>query len=103
MVTVTWSAVQKLKALVLEHPDDPVVRLTLRDLDETRLAFSITLENAPQPDDEVQTLEGLTVAVEGKNAQRMDGIVLDYWEPQGFKFLHPGQTEEFTLTLPNLN
>ncbi|MEW6247114.1 MAG: iron-sulfur cluster biosynthesis family protein [Nitrospirota bacterium] len=103
MVTVTWSAVQKLKALIVEHPDDPVVRLTLRDVDENRLAFSITLENAPRPDDEVQTIEGLTVAVEGKNAPRMDGIVLDYREPQGFKFLHPGQTEEFTLTLPNLN
>ena len=52
MVTVTWSAVQKLKALIVEHPDDPVVRLTLRDVDETRLAFSITLESAPRPDDE---------------------------------------------------
>jgi hypothetical protein len=31
------------------------------------------------------------------------GVGLDYREPQGFKFLHLGQTEELPLALPHLN
>ena len=43
MIAVTPAAIRQLKQLVAEHPDDPIVRLTLHDLDEQRLGLGITL------------------------------------------------------------
>ena len=103
MLQLTLSAIEKLKALIEEHPEDPIVRVTLRDLDDTKLSFSIVLDSTVQPEDEVQELDGVTIAIEGQSAPRMDGITLDYREPDGFKFLHPDDPGLIKLTLPQLN
>lgn len=103
MINVTQAAVDKLKALLLEHPEENVVRITVRDVDEHRLTFGITLEEALRPDDEIQEIEGITVAVEGPSAPRMDGITVDYEEPGGFRFQHPEPSDELTLRSPDLN
>ena len=103
MLNVTLSAIEKLKALIEEHPEDPIVRITLTDVDDARLSFSIVLDNAAQPEDVVQNLDGVTIAIENKSAPRMDGITLDYREPDGFKFLHPDDPNMIRLTLPQLN
>jgi Fe-S cluster assembly iron-binding protein IscA len=103
MIHVTPSAIDKLKALLFEHPEEQVVRITVKDIDEHRLTFGITLEEATQVDDEIQEIEGVTVAVEGQSAARMDGMTVDYGEPGGFKFLHPPEPDELILRLPNLN
>ncbi len=103
MVFLTEPAVKKLKVLILEHPEDPIVRLKVRDLDEARLSFNITLEDKFQPNDEVQEVEGLTVAVEGQSVPRLQGVTLDYQEPNGFKFTHPEQEEDRKFDVFNLN
>jgi Fe-S cluster assembly iron-binding protein IscA len=103
MLHVTIAAIERFKALIKEHPEDPIVRVTLRDLDENKLSFSIVLDSSAQPEDDVQELDGVTIAVEGKSAVRMDGITLDYREPEGFKFLHPDNPDLIKLTLPQLN
>jgi Fe-S cluster assembly iron-binding protein IscA len=103
MMKLTRSAVEHLKALVLEHPEDPVVRVQVKDLDEHRLAFTLTLEDKVQPDDAVQTIDGLTIAAAGASAARLDGITMDYQEPGGFKFHHAEPQEDFRLDLINLN
>ncbi len=103
MVKITESAASKLKALILEHPEDPIVRLAVTDLDEMRLQFRISLESDPQPDDDVQECMGLTVAVDGPSVVRMDGITLDYAEPEGFRFLHPDVNGDDFLRLINPN
>ncbi len=103
MIFLTEQAVTKLKVLILEHPEDPFVRLKVRDLDEARLSYNITLEDKIQPDDEVQEMQGLTVAVEGQSAPRMQGITLDYQEPKGFTFIHPEQDAAPKLDVFNLN
>ncbi len=89
MINVTDNAAAKLKTLILEHPEDPVVRLSVEDLDETRLRFKITLESDPQPDDDVLECNGLTLAIDAASVPRMDGLTVDYLEPEGFRFLHP--------------
>ena len=94
MIKMTQSAVEKLQALILEHPEDPIVRIKVRDKDEDQLTFSITLEHETQPDDDVQEIHGLTVGVEGQSAARMDGITIDYQEAEGFKFRHPETHEQ---------
>ena len=89
MITITQSAIEKLQALLTEHPEDPIVRVAVWDQDEHKLTFRITLEDQTQPDDEIQEIQGVTVAVEGKSAQRMDGMTIDFLESEGFKFKHP--------------
>lgn len=103
MIMMTQAAAQKLNELIAEHPDDPVVRLAITDLDEARLVFSITLESEPRSDDEVQACGGLTVAIAADSARRMEGSTLDYLDGQGFKFLHPVEPEPPKLDLFNLN
>jgi Fe-S cluster assembly iron-binding protein IscA len=103
MIIVTPAARQQLLRLIAEHPEDPIVRLSVKDLDHERIAFSLTLEPAPRPDDAVQTLDGLQIAVEGRSVPRLDGITMDYAEPDGFKFLHPQRAEQDRLRVINLN
>lgn len=103
MIHVTLAARAQLLQLIAEHPDDPVVRLSIKDLEHERVAFSITLEPGPHPDDAVQNLDGLQVALEGQSAGRLDGITMDYSETDGFRFLHPGHAEQEKLRVINWN
>jgi len=89
MVIATPAALAKLGELIAEHPEDPVVRLTIIHRDDERIIFGITLESAARPDDVVQDCDGVTIATEARSAARMDGVTLDYREPGGFRFIHP--------------
>jgi Fe-S cluster assembly iron-binding protein IscA len=106
MVIATPAAIAKLSALITEHPEDPVVRLTIIDRDDDRIVFGITLEPEARPDDVVQVAGGLTIATEARSAQRMDGVTLDFREPGGFRFIHPEPPppeEEVTFRIINPN
>ncbi len=103
MMTLTPTALSKLKALILEHPEDPIVRLVVRDVDETHIGLSITLVSDPESEDEVREYEGLTLAVAQVSWARLDGVALDYLEPQGFRFLHPDNDSGDLLKGMNLN
>jgi len=100
---LTRSAVERLKVLIVEHPEDPIVRVQVKDVDDQRLAFSITLEDQVQPDDQARTIDGLTVAIPAASAARMDGITMDYQDPGGFKFHHTPHQDEPPLDLISLN
>ena len=77
MLNLTWTAIERLRKLIEEHPEDPVVRITLRDLDDQRLSLAITLEPAIQEEDEVQHIEGLTIALERSSVRRTNGMTVD--------------------------
>ena len=100
---LTQSAVERLKALIREHPEDPIVRVQVRDLDEQRLSFNITLEDRVQSNDEVQVVDSLTVAIPAVSVARMSGITMDYQEPGGFTFHHGDQQNDPRLNLIKLN
>jgi len=100
---LTQSAVERLKALIREHPEDPIVRVQVKDVDEQRLAFSITLESRVQPDDQAQIIDGLTVAVPAAGALRMEDITMDYQKSGGFTFHHSDHQNDLRLDLINLN
>ena len=102
MLNLTWTAIERLRKLVEEHPEDPVVRIELRDLDEKRLSLSITLEAAAQEEDEVQHIDGLTIAVERRSVHRTSGMTVDYQESRGFSFVHP-PANELGLIMPSNN
>jgi len=104
MIAVTVAAIAKLKVIQTHHPEDPVVRISVRDLDDSRLSFSITLEANTQPDDDVQQIDGLTIVVDPRSAPRMEGVTVDYTEAAGFRFLHDGEGRSLPLlTIPTLN
>ncbi|MBU6432970.1 MAG: hypothetical protein KGS09_07735 [Nitrospirae bacterium] len=104
MILVTVAAIAKLKAIQLHHPEDPVVRISVRDLDDSRLSFGITLEANTQPDDDIQQVDGLTIALDRRSAQRMEGVTVDFTETDGFRFLHDGEGRSLPpLTIPTLN
>ncbi|HBP88835.1 MAG TPA: iron-sulfur cluster biosynthesis family protein [Nitrospirales bacterium] len=99
MIHITQPAVEKLHGLIEEHPEDPIVRLALRDRDDKTLIFSITLEDAVTQEDSVLDIEGLIIAIDGSCAPRMEGITVDYEEHAGFRFHHPEPPNHFKLNL----
>ena len=104
MIAITVAAVGKLKAIQVHHPEDPVVRISIRDLDNSRLSFSITLEANSQPDDEVQQVDGLTIAIDRRSVPRMERVTVDYNEANGFRFLHDEEGHSLPpLKIPTLN
>ena len=103
MIHVTASAVQRLHVLILEHPEDPVVRVKVEDINDTTLSFHMTLEESIQPDDTVQDIEGLTVAIAAGSMSRMAGMTIDYVKAQGFIFIHPDHQQRTELNVFNLN
>jgi len=104
MISITIAAIGKLKAIQAHHPEDPIVRISVRDLDDSRLSFSITLEENTQPDDNIQQIDGLTIALDRRSAPRMEGVTVDYTEADGFRFLHDEEGRSLPLlTIPTLN
>lgn len=99
MIHMTQPAVEKLQALVEEHPEDPIVRLAIRDRDDRTLIFSITLEESVTQEDSVLDIEGLIIAIDGSCAQRLEGVTVDYDEIAGFRFHHPEPPDSFKLHL----
>jgi Fe-S cluster assembly iron-binding protein IscA len=77
--------------------------MQVKDMDDRRLAFSVTLEDRVQPEDQVQAIDGLTVAVPAALAARMDGITMDYQDLGGFKFHHTDPQDELRSDLIKLN
>ncbi|HXT65335.1 MAG TPA: iron-sulfur cluster biosynthesis family protein [Nitrospiraceae bacterium] len=104
MIAVTIAAIAKLKAIQTHHPEDPIVRISVRDMDNSRLSFSITLESNTEPDDVIQQVDGLTIAMDRLSATRMEGVTVDYTETDGFRFQHGGEGRTLPLlTIPTLN
>jgi len=44
MIHITQPAVAKLQGLIKEHPEDPIVRLAIRDRDDQALFFPLLLK-----------------------------------------------------------
>jgi Fe-S cluster assembly iron-binding protein IscA len=104
MIAVTIAAIAKLKAIQIHHPEDPIVRMSVRDVDDSRLSFSITLESNTEPDDVIQQVDSLTIAMDRLSATRMEGLTVDYTETEGFRFHHGGEGRSLPLlTIPTLN
>ena len=41
MIAMTLTAIAKLKSIQVNHPEDPVVRIAVRDLDQSRLSSTL--------------------------------------------------------------
>jgi hypothetical protein len=62
------------------------------------------LDANTQPDDAVQEIDGLTIAVDRRSAPRVEKVTVDYTEATGFCFLHDEKGHSLPiLTIPTLN
>ena len=101
MVIISPSAREVLQNLLVEHPEERVVRLAVKDLDEQRIAIKISLEHAPQPDDQVQDNQGMTLAIAADSVSRLDGATLEH-TGNVFHLEHPNPPlRELRLISPN--
>jgi Fe-S cluster assembly iron-binding protein IscA len=89
MLIITPSAHTRLRQLLAEHPEEHVVRLAVKELDDQRIALNITLEDSAQTDDMVQDEHGLTIAIAPDSVARLDGATLHYSDSHGFHLQHP--------------
>jgi len=78
MIHVTPAAHHHLIQLLSEHPEERLVRIEMKDIDDHRIAFNIALESDEKPDDAVHVCDGLTIAVAANSVARMQGVVVDY-------------------------
>ena len=101
MLIITPEARAVLQDLLIEHPEERVVRLAVKDLDEQRLAINISLEHAPYPEDRVQENQGITLAIAADSVSRLDGATLQYAD-NAFRLEHPNPPlRELRLISPN--
>jgi Fe-S cluster assembly iron-binding protein IscA len=101
MLIISPEARAVLQNLLIEHPEERVVRLAVRDLDEQRLAINISLEQAPYPEDRVQENQGITLAIAADSVSRLDGATLQYAD-HAFRLEHPNPPlRELRLISPN--
>jgi Fe-S cluster assembly iron-binding protein IscA len=103
MMHVTPAAHHHLMQLLSEHPEERLVRIEMKDIDDHRIAFNIALESDEKPDDAVQVCDGLTIAVAANSVARMQGVVVDYSSTSGFTFIHPAASQDNSLGLIHLN
>ena len=69
MIHVTPAAHHHLIQLLSEHPEEHLVRIEMKDIDDHRIAFNIALESDEKPDDAVHVCDGLTIAVAASRKQ----------------------------------
>jgi len=103
MIHVTPAAHHHLIQLLSEHPEERLVRIEMKDIDDHRIAFNIALESDEKPDDAVHICDGLTIAVAANSVARMQGVVVDYSSTSGFTFIHPAPSQDNSLGLIHLN
>jgi Fe-S cluster assembly iron-binding protein IscA len=101
MLIVTPAAHAVLRNLLIEHPEERLVRLAVKDLDEARVAISISLEHAPHPEDRIQENQGIILAIAADSVSRLDGATLEYTD-NSFRLEHPNPPlRELRLISPN--
>lgn len=88
MLIISPAAREVLQNLLVEHPEERVVRFVVKDLDEHRIAINISLEHAPESEDQVQEIQGMTLALAPDSVSRLDGATLEYTGTT-FRLEHP--------------
>ena len=96
-VEVTPAAVERLKMLIATTPGPPVAGIRLQIARRTGEGFEHQLmmvdEGAEPEDDDALEVDGLTLYVEDRNADYLDGVRVDYRYKgegvNGFEFTNP--------------
>lgn len=94
MVTLTQTAVDKVQDFIQEHGVETKAGLRVAVLPGgcSGFQYGLNIEDAPEGDDEVLDISGVTIFVDPFSAQYLDGVEIDYVTSmmgQGFTFRNP--------------
>lgn len=94
IVTLTPSAVAQVKRLRARKGDDTLqLRVGVKGGGCSGLSYILALEAAPRETDTVYAVDGVSVMVDPKSAQFIQGMTLDYSTANllegGWKYLNP--------------
>ena len=92
MLTLTPTAVEKVKAIMAERNENSALRISVVGGGCSGFQYQMTLESQPQTDDQVLELDGLKVVVDSRSMLYLNGTRVDYVDGlsgSGFKFENP--------------
>jgi iron-sulfur cluster assembly protein len=92
MLTLTPTAVEKVKAIMAERNESSALRISVVGGGCSGFQYQMTLENQPQKDDQVIEMDGLRVVVDNRSMLYLTGTRVDYVDGlsgSGFKFENP--------------
>ena len=92
MLTLTPTAVEKVKAIMAERNESSALRIAVVGGACSGFQYQMTLESQPQKDDQVLDVDGLRVVVDSRSMLYLNGTRVDYVDGlsgSGFKFENP--------------
>ena len=96
-VVLTEAAAQRVKTMLEKRGHGRGLRLGTRKSGCTGYAYVVDYADEIAPDDKVFESHGVTVVVDGKSLQNIDGMEVDYVRNnllnEGFEFRNPNVTE----------
>lgn len=97
MIHLSQSATDEILRLMSKHPQPNVpLRLGLQASCCSSLSYILEFDETIQPDDEVFTLERVTIVTSVETLKHLDGVSIDYSEDLmggGFRFYNPRATQ----------
>ena len=93
-VTITQPAVKQIRFLMSKKGGDNLsLRIGVKGGGCSGLSYVMNIEESPTPKDRVFEIEGLSVFIDSKSLQFIDGLELDYTTKNllegGWKFTNP--------------
>jgi iron-sulfur cluster assembly protein len=91
MITVTDNAVNKIRKM-LEENQEPALRLGIIGGGCSGLSYKFKYDKKARTTDNVIVKDGVTLFVDPKSMEYLDGMILDYEETileQAFRFINP--------------
>ena len=92
MVTLTATAINKVKQIMLERGEEGGLRIAIVGGGCSGFQYQMSLDAEPEADDKVFDQEGLKVFVDSRSMLYLNGTQVDYVDGlngSGFKFENP--------------
>jgi iron-sulfur cluster assembly protein len=92
MLTLTPTAIQKVKTILAERGEDAGLRIAVIGGGCSGFQYQMTLDKEANADDQVVELDGLRVFIDARSLLYLNGTRVDYVESltgSGFKFENP--------------
>ena len=96
MIEVTSAAVEKIRAMLVENKVDGGLRLGIVGGGCSGLSYKFRFETKPRATDNVFEVDGVTLMVDPKSFEYLDGMTLDFKSSlmeQAFVFHNPNATK----------
>jgi iron-sulfur cluster assembly protein len=96
MIEVTSAAVEKIRTMLVENKVDGGLRLGIVGGGCSGLSYKFRFETQPRSTDNVIEVDGVTLMVDPKSFEYLDGMTLDFKNTlmeQAFVFHNPNATK----------